>query len=385
MQKHCLRTVCLCILCIVSLTSCRKDRTYERDTELFTQAQAFIEERKYPQAIGVLSEITDNETAEDQLEQLRYLISGDYLENLQMGVAAIDRDGHVRIAVNPIYFQDKPESLEEIAGWKDIRSLSGGLCGLDALDINGNFYTIRGYSVSDDYTERNTRIRQLEPLRLLFSYNSDFSALDMVGKFCAYSQYTDYLQSDVVSQKIAGWTDIVDIVSGPDLTVVLRKDGTVDFVCADAGYASEYSDMLEWTDIVVIDGLGVTGCIAGLKSDGTVMVSHHGIGNMVNYRETEEWSGIIAVSMGFDSLLGLKRDGTVVAAGNLDAEQKNISEWTDIVAIAAGQDVHVGLKADGSIVVAGKLPNDVAFPDVTDMKDLYVPAIVTDGLQYQRD
>ncbi len=69
-----------------------------------------------------------------------------------------------------------------------------------------------------------------------------------------------------------------------------------------------------------------------------------------------------------------------MAAGNLDVEQKDISEWTDIVAIAAGQDVHVGLKADGSIVVAGKLPNDVAFPDVTDMKNLYVGFIVTDGL-----
>lgn len=319
MQRLCLRTGFLCILCIVSLTNCQKDRTYERNTELFTQAQAFIEERKYPQAIGVLSEITDNEAAEDHLEQLRYLISGDYLENLQMGVAAIDRNGHVQIAVNPVYYQDKPESLEEIAGWKDIKSLSGGLCGLDALD--------------------------------------------MEGKVCAYSQYTDYLQSDAVSQKMAGWTDIVDIVSGPDLTVVLQKDGTVDLVCANAEYASEYDDMLEWTDIVAIDGLGVIGCIAGLKSDGTVVVSNHGIGNMVNYREAEEWSEVIAVSMGFDSLLGLRRGGTVVAAGNLDVEQKNISEWTDIVAIAAG-----------------KLPNDIAFPDVTAMKDLYVPAIATDGL-----
>ena len=104
----------------------------------------------------MLSEIADSEVAKDQLEQLRYLISGDYLENLQMGVAAIDRDGHVQIAVNPIYHQ----SMEEIAGWKDIKSLSGGLCGLDALD--------------------------------------------MEGKICAYSQYTDYMQSDAISQKMAG-------------------------------------------------------------------------------------------------------------------------------------------------------------------------------------
>lgn len=78
MQKLYLRASFLYILCIVSLTNCQKDRTYERDTELFTQAQTFIEERKYSQAIGLLSEFTDSEATEDQLEQLRYLISEVY-------------------------------------------------------------------------------------------------------------------------------------------------------------------------------------------------------------------------------------------------------------------------------------------------------------------
>lgn len=374
MQKHCLTMGFLWILCVFSLIGCREDRTQAQDRERFTQAQTLIEERKYPQAIGLLSEITDNETAEQQLEQLRYLISGDYLEILPAGVAAIDQNGHVRIAVTAEYRQQHPESLKEIGEWADIEKLSGGLCGLDALDTSGHFHTVRGYSAGDDHTERNTGIAQLGPLKLLFSYNNDFAALDMDEKVHAYSRYSDYLQDDETTQKMAAWTDVTDIVSGPDMTVVLRRDGSVDLVCANEEYFSNYADMLEWTDIVAIDGLGVTGCIAGLKSDGTVVVSHHGIGNGVQYHESEGWTDIIAVSMGFDSLLGLKRDGTVAVAGNLPAKQKDIiSAWTDIVAVAAGQNISVGLKADGSIVAAGELPGDAAFPDMT---DLLVPAVV---------
>ena len=69
-------------------------------------AQALIEESKYPQAIGLLSGIANNEDAAKLLDQLYYVISGDYLENLDVGVAAIDREGHVRMMAHPVYFEN---------------------------------------------------------------------------------------------------------------------------------------------------------------------------------------------------------------------------------------------------------------------------------------
>lgn len=368
----------VCALCLLSGTGCRN---MKQEKELLAQAQALIEERKYPQAIGLLSEIADNEDAAKLLGQLYYVISGDYIENLQVGAAAIDREGHVRFVAHPVYFENlyagQEETLKMIGEWENIRRLSGEW-GLDALDKDGGFYTIRGASGYDDYTERNRQIAELEPLQMLCSYLYDFTALRTDGTICAYAKFSNYLEPDPVKQHMDQWTDIKDIVSGPDMVAVLLGDGTVDFVCAST---SSYDDMREWTDIVAIDGLGVAGCIAGLKSDGTVVVSNHGVDpNGAIYRDALEWSDIIAISKGFESLLGLKRDGTVVAAGNLRSGQENIAEWTDIVAISAGQDIHVGLKRDGSIVIAGDFGGILELPDMTSMKDLYVPDVSVDNI-----
>lgn len=355
-----------------------------QEKELLAQAQALIEERKYPQAIGLLSGIADNEDAAKLLDQLYYVISGDYIENLQVGAAAIDREGHVRFMANSVYFENlhasQEETLKTVGEWENIRRLSGAWR-LDALDKDGGFYTLRGDSGYDDYTERNRQIAELEPLQMLCSYNYDFTALRMDGMICAYDKYSDYLEWDSVKQQMAQWTDIKDIVSGPCIVTVLLGDGTVDFVCDDSDYESLYRDMREWTDIVAIDGLGVVGCTAGLKSDGTVVVSNHGTDqNGANYRDAFEWSDIIAISKGYESLLGLKRDGTVVAAGKLRSGQENIAEWTDIVAISAGQDIHVGLKRDGTIVMAGDFGGRLELPDMTSMKDLYVPDVSLDNI-----
>lgn len=367
-------------LCLLSGTGCWN---VKQEKKLLAQALALIEERKYPQAIGLLSEIADNEDAAKLLDQLYYVISGDYIENLGVGAAAIDREGHVRFMAHPVYFQNlytgREETLKTVGEWENIRRLSDGEVGLDALDKDGGFYTVRGASGYDDFTERNRRITELEPLQMLCSYIYDFTALRMDGTICAYAEFSDYLESDSVKQHMARWTDIKDIISGPDMVAVLLGDGTVDFVYAD--YTTSYDDMLEWRDIVAIDGLGAAGCIAGLKSDGTVVVSNHGVDqNGAIYRDAFEWSDIIAISKGFESLLGLKRDGTVVAAGNLRSGQENIAEWTDIVAISAGQDIHVGLKRDGTIVIAGDFGGILELPDMTSMKDLYVPDVSVDNI-----
>jgi uncharacterized repeat protein (TIGR02543 family) len=51
--------------------------------------------------------------------------------------------------------------------------------------------------------------------------------------------------------------------------------------------------------------------------------------------------------------LGLEADGTVVSVGNDAGGQSAINDWTDIIQAAAGEYHTVGLKADGSVVAAG--------------------------------
>ncbi len=74
------------------------------NNELWEEVKLLIEKREYPQAISVLSRIEDDDRAYEMLQQLRYLISGDYIENLDVGVAAIDNDGKVIIRIdNEVY------------------------------------------------------------------------------------------------------------------------------------------------------------------------------------------------------------------------------------------------------------------------------------------
>ena len=69
------------------------------------------------------------------------------------------------------------------------------------------------------------------------------------------------------------------------------------------------------------------------------------------------WTDITQVAIGYDGegeyILGLKKDGTVVAAGSNAWGQCDVSSWRDITQISASRQHAVGLKKDGTVVAAG--------------------------------
>ena len=70
------------------------------------------------------------------------------------------------------------------------------------------------------------------------------------------------------------------------------------------------------------------------------------------------------IAGGMTTTVGLKTDGTVVAVGQNEYGQCDVSEWTDIVAVAAGDFHTVGLKADDMLVRYEALTQQI---DVLDM------------------
>lgn len=88
----------------------------------------------------------------------------------------------------------------------------------------------------------------------------------------------------------------------------------------------------------------------GLRSDGTVVATGE---NDFGQCNVSSWSDIVAVAAGDHHTVGLCSDGTVVATGNNDEGQCNVRSWTDIVAVAAGSTHTVGLRSDGSLVATG--------------------------------
>jgi alpha-tubulin suppressor-like RCC1 family protein len=88
----------------------------------------------------------------------------------------------------------------------------------------------------------------------------------------------------------------------------------------------------------------------GLRADGTVVAVGD---NEYGQCEVSGWTDIVAVSAGARHTVGLLADGTVVAAGSNEYGQCDVSGWTDIVAVSAGWDHTVGLRADGTVVAVG--------------------------------
>ena len=189
-------------------------------------------------------------------------------------------------------------------------------------------------------------------------------------KFTADSTFFPYAgQCDV-----SNWSNIASVSARASRTIGLKSDGTV-------VAAGSNCDVSGWTDIAALE-MG-QGCTIGLKKDGTVVAiweeSHRLDGTAVisandikNYlHEVNSWSNIIAIAAGDGFVIGVKRDGTVVAAGSNTDGQCNVNSWTDIVAVAAGGKYTVGLKADGTVAAVGN--NSYGQCNVSKWTDIMIP------------
>jgi alpha-tubulin suppressor-like RCC1 family protein len=89
----------------------------------------------------------------------------------------------------------------------------------------------------------------------------------------------------------------------------------------------------------------------GLKTDGTVVAVGENNGGQCN---VSNWEDIIQVDAGGGYTVGLKSNGRVVAVGyNWYHGELNFDSWEDIVQVAAGYGHTVGLKSNGTVVAAG--------------------------------
>ena len=66
-----------------------------------------------------------------------------------------------------------------------------------------------------------------------------------------------------------------------------------------------------------------------------------------------EWRDVTQLALGDDFLIGLRKDGTVVAAGENDTVCNGVTGWQDIIQIAAVSEAAAGLTAAGTVVRCG--------------------------------
>ena len=91
-----------------------------------------------------------------------------------------------------------------------------------------------------------------------------------------------------------------------------------------------------------------------VKPDGTVVAIGN---NEYGQCDVSGWKNIVAVSAGSSHTVGLKSNGTVIAVGMNQNNRCNVSNWSDITAISVGNAHTIGLKSNGTVVAVGSNPH----------------------------
>ncbi len=175
---------------------------------------------------------------------------------------------------------------------------------------------------------------------------------------------------------VSEWKDMVSIAVHGDSTVGLRADGVILI----AGPGRKYASL----SVKNFAAIGTEYYLAGVTRDGKVQFM--GPVDEDIQKAVSWWRDIVAVSSGYCGMVGLKKNGTVVAAvgkhGN-PAWKKAVSMWRNITQIECGI-YTVGLRKDGTVVAVdnkGKKVSEVEYwTDVRCIEsDVGILAIRTDG------
>ena len=184
---------------------------------------------------------------------------------------------------------------------------------------------------------------------------------EAIAAFEALEGYKDSPEKRDETIRMADYAAVEELLAGGDR-----------YGAATAFYAmGDYRDARErsfaiWEEIAhretVSAGIYHT---VGLKADGTVVAVGD---NEDGQCDVSDWKNIVAISAGAYHTVGLKADGTVVAVGYNKYGRCEVSDWTDIVDVSAGSTHTVGLKADGTVVAEGN--NEHGQCDVSDWTDI---------------
>jgi len=162
--------------------------------------------------------------------------------------------------------------------------------------------------------------------------------------------------------------DAATIASNTSITIAVREDGSIATTGSDRNRLRGAVE--DWQDIVAVSSQHTT--VAGLRSDGTVVVGR-GVDNIRGeiveddrpLPDVSDWTGIVSINATAVGIYGLRSDGTVAVARQerrMDDDDDfweerimvwgEVESWYNVVFLAADNARVVGVKADGSVVAA---------------------------------
>lgn len=140
-------------------------------------------------------------------------------------------------------------------------------------------------------------------------------------------------------------TDVTQVVTGKWYTVVLTRDGKVQYRGVKLYNLSECES---WINVKTL--LGGDDHLAAIFNDGTIRaVGYAGYGQC----KLGEFKDVIGGTVSSGTTFVINANGTVTPKGKDFCGEDDVRGWTNVIAIDGGEEHTVGLRSDGTIKVAG--------------------------------
>lgn len=248
--------------------------------------------------------------------------------------------------------EEREDFCREVSGWTQIRQLGFAMAPIVVgLREDGSLVAAQEDDIFYDYSELVEELRSLKNIQRLEQTDMGVFVIDGDGAL-------------VWGASGEGWTNIDSVYAGSDSFFALRRDGTV------AVYLNSYPDDLRLREVAGWDHVAELGfdmvgfgryVPVGLRDDGTVCTVSTGYsGGAYGYWDCSGWTDVQKLYSCSDFTIGLRADGSLLVTGGefrsadfLD----EVAQWSGIRAIFYGGDEYinhiVGLKMDGTLVAAG--------------------------------
>ncbi len=249
----------------------------------------------------------------------------------------------------------------DFSDWTDVVDIASCNAGVIGLRADGTLLRQGGEEQGLSKVDGWTGIRQI----LLCNWGEEYSI------FGLREDGTVISTTDV---DFSGWDHIIKLVASEyyvGWVAGLREDGSI--LVTEKGafrevntdydiWEGEWIDPADWgpaVDIVYLPGWTEMNGLAALCADGTVHVAYTG-----NMSFTETWTDVVELCPLLDALVGLKKDGTLLlppwmadedfaedCADYMDCSALP-QDWENVVALCPGhQDDLYGLRADGRVEI----------------------------------